>query len=209
MNATGLHITSNKARKQAIDILNDGGVVVIPTDTLYGLSTCLVNSAGVDRIAIIKGTPDEQSFLVLADSMAMIEPYVMDLAPGLHDLLYRIWPAPLTAIMRTSPTCPDWAGETIAFRVPALKPLRKLITDLGRPIVSTSVNRSGEPPLAGISQIQEAFGDEVDLVVAGDSPEDGPVASTIVDFTGEKPVLVRMGSYLWPDDARGDSNPSK
>ncbi|UCG52407.1 MAG: threonylcarbamoyl-AMP synthase [Candidatus Latescibacterota bacterium] len=185
------------------DTLSRDGVVIVPTDTIYGLSARLSSESGYRRILDIKHCEPGRRFLYLAGSVEMVDAYIASWGCASKQLLASIWPAPLTAIFYAGTKCADWVGDSVAFRIPESELLVQTINDLGEPIVSTSVNRAGEPPVNDVESIETSFGELVDLVVAADAPpEERP--STIVDFTGEKPVVVRRGVYLWP----GGGNPS-
>ena len=179
------------------------GVVIVPTDTLYGLSARLSSEKGHRRILDIKRGGSERPFVHLASTIDMVERYVDSLGCVSRETLERVWPAPLTAVFDSGSECPGWVGRTIAFRVPEHVLLRETIDRLGEPIVSTSVNRTGQPPLRDIEVIEREFGALVDLIViGGDTVREEP--STLVDFTGSQPVVLREGRYDWA----GDGNPS-
>jgi len=183
--------------------LSKGGVVVVPTDTLYGLSTPMSRRDGLERIAAIKRSANDRRFIYLAASVDMVERYIDSWGCASRETLERIWPAPLTAVFRSGVRCPGWVGATVAFRVPLHALLRQAIGELGEPIVSTSVNETGCPPLEDPDEIEKKFGSQVDVIV-----DEGRLAagarSTLVDFTGKAPCVLRAGSYDW--EATG--NPS-
>jgi L-threonylcarbamoyladenylate synthase len=108
-------------------------------------------------------------------------------------------------ILPSGAALPAWVGPTVAVRVPALEPLRRLIQAVGEPIVSTSVNRSGEEPFEDVHDIRREFSNEVDLIVTGEVP--GAVSSTLVDLSGRSPRVIREGSYAWA--AAGAGKPAK
>jgi L-threonylcarbamoyladenylate synthase len=179
------------------------GVVILPTDTLYGFSALISSEKGLERIGALKGTGSGRHYIYLANSAEMVDRYISSWGCGSRARLSGIWPAPLTGIFPSGGQSPVWVGETIAFRVPALDFLRDVVDAAGEPIASTSVNASGEPPLRRIADIEERFGESVELVVVG-SPTLDAAASTVVDFTGAAPRVLREGSYDW----MGGVNPS-
>ena len=185
------------------EVLSKGGLVVVPTDTLYGLSAPISSLKGLERIIAIKRCGDDHRFLYLAANVDMVERYIDGWGCVSRGTLERIWPAPLTAVFRRGERCPDWMGATVAFRIPRHSLVRTAIETLGEPILSTSVNETGRPPLEDADAIEREFGALVDIIVdegrlAGREP------STLVDFTGEAPVVLRAGSYDW----EAASNPS-
>jgi L-threonylcarbamoyladenylate synthase len=199
-------IDDPRARELARETLAGGGVVVLPTDTLFGFSARLSAADAVRRISAAKGAPGDRRYILLASSVDMVGHFVRSFGCVSRDALGAMWPAPLSVILPSGSTCPAWVGPTVAIRVPALDSLRELIEDLGEPIVSTSVNRAGQEPLDDAHAIRREFGAEVDLIVLGDT-HDG-AASTLVDLCGGAPRVVRRGRYAWPAGA-GDGNPSK
>jgi tRNA threonylcarbamoyl adenosine modification protein (Sua5/YciO/YrdC/YwlC family) len=170
--------------------------VVLPTDTLHGLSAAISYSDGLRRIAAMKGSTGRKQYILLASSIEMVDQYVRSYGCASREALNDIWPGPLTAVLPAGGACPEWYGDTVAFRVPDLPPLLRLLEQLGEPVVSTSANRSGEPPLSDPADIQEQFGRSVDAVIAGpETPYN--ICSTIVDFAGEHPSVIRQGDYVW------------
>lgn len=194
-----------RAQALASDALVRGAVIVLPTDTLYGLSAALSFEVAVRRIATIKHAPNDRRFIVLASSIDMVEKVVGSFGCATRASLAALWPASFTAILPSGSQCPAWVGPTVAIRVPASAPLCAVIERVGEPIVSTSVNRTGMPPLDDAQAILREFGEEVDAVFERNGPGGGP--STIVDLCGKTPRVVRGGSYTW--DAAGGAKPSK
>lgn len=190
------HIEDEATRAQVLSVLRRGGVVVLPTDTLYGLSAAASSASGIGHIRAIKRSADERLFIVLAASVDMVAEQVRSFGCSSREELGRVWPAPVTAILPLGKQLAEWMGDTVAVRVPAVPALLDLISELGEPIVSTSVNRSGEPPRTSLDEIESEFGPEVDMVVRGKVT--ATLASTIVDLTGDKPVVVRQGHFAWP-----------
>jgi len=198
-------LEDKRTAELALETLTRGGIAVLPTDTLYGLSAKLSSEEGVRRISAIKRAPNDRRYIVLASSIDMVDGVVQSYGCGAREELASIWPAPLSVIVPAGASCPAWVGPTVAIRVPAFDPLRALIERLGEPIVSTSVNRTGQSPLQDVHDIRRELSDEVDLIVMGE-PHDH-AASTIVDLCGKSPRLVRRGSYAWAGS--GEGNPSK
>jgi L-threonylcarbamoyladenylate synthase len=191
-----------RAQALASDALVRGAVVVLPTDTLYGLSAALSWEARApDRD---HRAPNDRRF-ILASSIDMVEKFVGSFGCATRASLAELWPASFTAILPSGSKCPAWLGPTVAIRIPASGPLRAVIERVGEPIVSTSVNRTGMPPLDDAQAILREFGREVDAVFERNGPGGGP--STIVDLCGKTPRVVRGGSYTW--DTAGGAKPSK
>lgn len=165
----------------AAKILQQGGVGVIPTDTLYGLSGIVPKTAA--RIQRIKRRAEEKLFIRLIAKPADIFLYTSQHIP--HELLSR-WPAPLTFIVQTKDT-----SGTCAFRCPADEWLRNLVENVGTPLYSTSVNYAGNPALTDIAEIMALFSDKVDLIV--NAGQLSNAASTIVDISRGRVDVIRQG----------------
>ena len=159
-------------------LLRGGGVVLMPTDTIYGLHA-MHGSDGVARIVHFKGRDEKKPFVTIAGSIAQVESLGLSVPDGLREL----WPAPLTAILQRR-------EGTIAVRVPDLAWLRTLLEKSG-PLISTSANRSSEPPITSPSDLPEASQNALDGIV-DQGPRQGK-PSAIVDFTGARPRVVREG----------------
>lgn len=168
----------------------NGGVILMPTDTIYGLHA-IAGSDGVARIANLKNRDESKRFVTIAASIDQVR------AMGLHvpTVLKDIWPAPLTAILQSGGEPP----QSIAVRVPDLAWLRSLLERTG-PLISTSANRSGEPPITFPGELAHDLQNALDGTV--DAGRRDGKASAIVDFTGERPRVIREGDsrfaqFLW------------
>jgi L-threonylcarbamoyladenylate synthase len=182
-----------------------GGVVVLPTDTLYGFSAKLSAEDAIRRISALKHSSAERRYILLASSIEMADRYVQSYGCASRESMAERWPSPLSVIVPSGADLPAWVGPTVAVRVPALEPLRRLIEQVGEPIVSSSVNRAGAEPLNDAHEIRKEFSAEVDLIVTGNVP--GGASSTLVDLCGKTPRVIREGSYAWA--AVGAGKPSK
>jgi L-threonylcarbamoyladenylate synthase len=180
----------------AIDRLKRGGVVGIPTDTLYGLAACVFNLDAVQRVFDIKGRPANMPIPVLLADATDLESCVKEIPDAAFDLADKFWPGALTLVLKKSNAIPDIisaGGDTVAVRVPNHSVPRQLVRGLGAPITGTSANRSGQPGLTAADAVRETFGDELELVIdAGEIT--GGVASTVLDLSGGVPVLLRQGA---------------
>lgn len=161
------------------DVLRSGGVALLPTDTIYGLHAIATNEDATARIRAMKGRGDDKPFVVIASSIEQLRAF----GAIVPEQLSGIWPAPLTAILSR--------GEaTIAARIPDLEWLRSLLNRTG-PLVSTSANRSGEPPITSPEALANDLQNGLDALLDQGPREGKP--STIVDFTGDEPKLIREG----------------
>jgi tRNA threonylcarbamoyl adenosine modification protein (Sua5/YciO/YrdC/YwlC family) len=161
------------------DVLRAGGVALLPTDTIYGLHALATNEAAVARVRSMKERGNRKPFVIIAASAEQLE----QLGATIPDTLRELWPAPLTAILASRET-------TIAARVPDLPWLRTLLDRTG-PLISTSANRSGEPPITTPEMLGADLLESLDVVLDAGARDGQP--STIVDFTGDEPRIVREG----------------
>lgn len=176
-------------------ILQRGGVVLLPTDTIYGLHAIATHAGAIDRIAAIKGRDETKPFVVLGASMAQLESIGVVFNDAARVVLEELWPGPLTVVAPVKNKIAASRGnETIAVRVPSLDWLRDLIQMTG-PLASTSVNRSGEPPLISPKQLTNETVARIDASVDIGPLEGQP--STIFDFSSREPRLIREGNPLF------------
>ena len=174
-------------------LLREGSVVMMPTDTIYGLHAIATSDEGVARIGDIKGREDTKPFIVLAASLEQIEELGISADPDLLNALSTIWPAPLTVILPLrAPIAASRGTSTLAVRIPALDWLRELTSRTG-PLVSTSANRSGEPPATSPGNVARDLQDRIDAVVDGGVRDGEP--SAILDLTGAEPRFIREGHH--------------
>lgn len=188
----------NATKKQVelvAEIVRRGGVILYPTDTIYGLGCDVLNRDAVRRIMQIKGRPEGKPLIVLASDLKMVRALIDDFPPSVSGLIDQFWPGALTIVFKASKlVSPEvTAGtNTVAIRVPGNRFCRELVRSAGTPIVSTSANRSGTVPHRLVELLRGEFGDEVDCCVdGGDLEEVQP--SSIIDATTAPPRLIREG----------------
>jgi L-threonylcarbamoyladenylate synthase len=176
-------------------ILLGGGVVLMPTDTIYGLHALADHPKAIQRIVDIKGRGEDKPFVVIGSSIEQLEQFGATFSKATREILESLWPGPLTAIVPLrAPVAASRGASSIAVRVPALDSLRELLERTG-PLASTSVNRSGEPVLVDPKSLSLDLHDALDAIVDA-GPREGE-ASTIVDFTGNEPRLIRNGETFF------------
>src|SRR5258708_2814847 len=179
---------SSQQLEEIAAMLESGGVVLLPTDTIYGLHAVAGNADAVAKIAAMKGRDAGKPFLLLASSTAQLEALGCVVPPIMND----IWPSPLTAVLQQ-------AVRTLAPRIPMVPWLRRRAERIG-PLVSTSANPSGEPPITSPSELAETLQNVVDGVVDA-GPSKGEV-SAIVDFTADEPRFIREGEVFFTQNLR-------
>ena len=189
------HVNSETAViMETARVIASGGVVALPTDTLYGLAVDPCNPTAVERLFQIKRRHPSRPISLLISDRAMLREWVSEVTPAAARLMEIFWPGPLTLIFKgTAPQERLTAGTgTIAIRLPDDPFLVRLINALGRPITATSANISGGPDLHSAQEVLSILGEGVDLIIDG-GIRDG-LSSTLVDVTGTTPTLVRPGA---------------
>lgn len=190
------------ARAAAARVLAAGGLVALPTDTVYGIAVALATPGGIERLFAAKSRPPDKAIaLLLADADQAPEIGVMNAAAT--SLAQAFWPGGLTLVVprRTDRPLPaaltggalaPGAILTVGLRVPDHDAPRALARAVG-PVPTTSANRSGEPEARDADEIEARLGDAVDLILDG-GPSIGGPASTVVDCTGDRPTVLRVGA---------------
>lgn len=171
--------------EETVKRLKAGEVGIIPSDTIYGISS-LVDDEAMERIYEIKERPQSKKLIVLSDKASL-----ESLGLIVPDSIMALWPSPLTVILPTK------EGETLAVRVPDDKYLLTLLSETG-PLISTSVNISGKPSLETFEEIYPVFSDRVDFIVRKENIVKGE-SSTLLDATKKPCRVIRQGAYKVPE----------
>jgi L-threonylcarbamoyladenylate synthase len=183
-------------RAEAIRLLRAGGIVAIPTDTVYGLGVDLAVSGGIERLFDAKRRPaDRAVMLLLASAMQAIE--LAEWPPAAVALAETFWPGGLTLVVPQRESVhlpPELTGgrPTIGLRVPDHASPRTLAAALG-PLPVTSANVSGLPPAGTAGEIRAQLGEAIDLILDGGPSRGGP-ASTVVDCSRDVARILRLGA---------------
>lgn len=182
--------------KAAVDVLANGGVAAIPTDTLYGLAANALDESAVMKIYELKGRPDGMALPLLLSEAEDVRMCAKEVPQAAWTLMERFWPGALTLVVRKSASIPDivTAGlDTVALRVPDHPVPREIVETLGAPITGTSANLSGRPGIKNPAAVRREFGNTIDFVLDG-GVAPGGVASTIVDVSGDGLRVLREGA---------------
>jgi L-threonylcarbamoyladenylate synthase len=178
----------------AADAVRRGEVVVLPTDTVYGVGADAFDRAAVQAVLDAKGRGRDMPPPVLIGHPRVLDGLAYDVPAYARRLVDAFWPGGLTLVCRAQPSL-DWGlGEdgTVAVRMP-LQRTALAVLDRTGPMAVTSANRTGQPPATTCEDAEEQLGDAVSIYLdAGTSP--GGLASTIVDVTGGSPRLLRVGA---------------
>lgn len=187
---------NEKVIQKVVKTLRNGGLVIYPTDTVYGLGCDITNTKALERVAQIKGVKlAKANFSFICNDLSHLSDYVKQIDTPTFKLLKRALPGPYTFILPGSNNLPNpfKKRKTVGIRIPDNNIIRNLVEQLGNPIVSTSIRDEDEileyttdPEL-----IYEKWGNLVDIVIDGGYGYN--TASTIIDLTEEEPVVVREG----------------
>jgi len=190
-----IHPDNPQARhiRAAVDVLEAGGLIVYPTDSVYGLGCDLFNKNAIEKIYQRKGHDKRKLLSFICPDLKEISEYayVPDFA---YKIMRRLLPGPYTFILTASKRVPRILLEkrkTVGIRVPDNAACQALLAELGRPIISTSARLADQPFLGDPDEIAETFEHIADIFL--DSGPGGLEQSTVIDFTGDEPEIVRQG----------------
>ena len=189
------------AIQEAAKWILSGGVVALPTDTLYGLAADPFSPDAVARVFLVKGRAAERALPLIAADAEQVAAHLGPLSATAARLAERFWPGPLTLLIAPPRgLAREVTGGTgrVGVRVPADEVARAICRAAGRPLTATSANVSGEPATADPDHVERTLGHRIDLLI-DTGPTRGGAASTIVDATGAEPALVRAGAIPWED----------
>jgi L-threonylcarbamoyladenylate synthase len=188
-------------REEAIEVLRAGGIVAMPTDTVYGVGVALEAPGGLQRLFAAKDRPLDRAIVLLVSDIAQAAS-VGAMSPAARVLAERFWPGGLTLVLARAPGADLPAAltvgaTTIGVRIPDHDCPRALARALG-PLPVTSANLSGQPDARDASDVLAQLGSRIDLVLDG-GPARGGIPSTVVDCSGELPRILRVGAIDRPD----------
>lgn len=179
----------------AAGIIRAGGLVGLPTETVYGLGADGLNPAAVRKIYEAKGRPEEKPISLLIGGIEDIHTFSRNAPESAIKLAERFWPGPLTIVLEKSDRVPNIVtagGFSIGLRCPRCPVTLEIIKRAGVPVAAPSANISGGPSARSADEVLNGLGGKIDAVVDGGPCELG-VESTIVDFTAFPPKLLRRG----------------
>jgi L-threonylcarbamoyladenylate synthase len=177
-------------------ILNRGGIVAYPTETIYGLGVDAFNEIAIGRLLEIKGRPVAKPVSILVRDIDMLRRVVARIPAMARDIMEKFWPGPVTIIFPASEAIPAILTAhtgTVGVRISPHPFVERLFGFFNAPLTSTSANISGETSLLEPEDMLRTFGGRIDLVIS--MPESmGGVRSTVIDVTGDRPKTVRTGA---------------
>ena len=186
---------------RAVEVLGNGGVVAIPTETVYGLAAAVNNPSSLNKVFSVKGRPTTHPLIAHLSSIEQLNEWAIDISDDAKSLANACWPGPLSILLKKSVNLPYLVTgnrETAVFRVPAHQFARQLIDALHVPLAAPSANRFGKVSPTTAQHVLDDLGSDVDLIIDGGPCTIG-VESTIVDFTCDAPQLLRPGGIPQED----------
>ena len=201
MSTDTIPIDDPRATEQAIHVLQSGGVIAFPTDTIYGVAALVNNPIAIQKLFSIKGRDQNKAIAVLIGSLKQFE-YVGNLSAIINNdqvndaltLARHFWPGALTLVVPRHPGLPEILSPlpTIGVRMPDYQPLQELLERTG-PLATTSANLSGGANPTSAQQVLDHLDGRIDLLLdGGDTP--GAIPSTVVDCTHARSVVLRQGA---------------
>jgi len=189
--------------RQVVDILKSGGIIIYPTDTVYGMGCDITNAKAVEKIARLRNVQVEKSnFSFITSDLSHLSDFTKPVSNQIFKILKRHLPGPFTFILNANSNVPKYfkgKKKTVGIRVPDNAIILEIVRELGNPIMSSSIHDEDEiieystdPEL-----IHEKFESIVDLVVDGGYGDNIP--STIVDCTGDVPMITRQGKGVFEE----------
>ncbi len=187
--------------KQVVETLQNGGIIIYPTDTIYGLGCDITQPKAVERICRIKGVdPQRAQLSFVCHDLSDLSQYTKSIGTPLYRILKSYLPGPYTFILPASKQVPkilESKKATIGLRIPDNKIACAIVEALGRPILSASLPGDMVEEYTDPELMQENFGKLVDYVIDGGIG--GMVPSTVIDFTTDDPTVIRLGKGVWEE----------
>jgi L-threonylcarbamoyladenylate synthase len=198
-----LRADAPNAIARALDLLNRGEVVALPTDTVYGIAADGFNADAVEKLFLVKDRPSHKAIMLLIGEYADLERVATYVSPTAQRLALRFWPGGLTLVVNASDSLPAnlrAQTNTIGVRLPDAYLVRELARALGRPLAATSANLSGGANPRTADDVVAGLGERIALVLDGGATP-GNLPSTVLDCTIDPPRVLRAGAI--PSDEIG------
>ena len=186
---------------QAARIINNGGLVAFPTETVYGLGADGLNIDAVRKIYVAKGRPSDNPLILHIQDISEVEPLTIEINETAKKLMDTFWPGPMTLVFKKSSVVPPVISgglDTVAIRLPENKIARDLIALAKTPIAAPSANTSGKPSPTKANHVFDDLNGKIDMIIDGGSCDIG-LESTVIDVTTLSPVILRPGGITFED----------
>lgn len=176
------------------NVIENGGLVITPTDTIYGIMADATNEAVIKKVFEVKQRSYNKPLIVLVDSFEMLENYTEEISEKERKIIDKFWPGLVTIIFKKNSKISNLitgGNDTVAIRIPDNKDLLKIISKLNRPVISTSANITGTEVITSIEMLEKDLIDKIDYI------EDGGIlnneSSTIIKIDDDKVNILREG----------------
>ncbi len=194
-------LNSDSILKKAADIINNGGLVAFPTETVYGLGADGLNTNAVKKIYVAKGRPSDNPLILHIAKEEDLEKLVTEITPVAKELMANFWPGPMTLVLKKKDVVSDVVSgglDTVAVRLPESEIARKLIEKAGTPVAAPSANSSGRPSPTKANHVLEDLNGKIDMIIDGGNCQVG-LESTVIDVTGNEAIILRPGGVTFED----------
>jgi len=181
----------SKSVKRACDVLDRGGIIAYPTDTIYGLGVDPAISGALDKLYAVKERDAEKPVSLMLSGKKMLYDLFRDISPLEKRVIDNLFPGVITIVLNNSIDTID-LNETVGVRIPDDDFCRELVEKYGKPITTTSVNTSGMSPAVSASEVRNYFANEIDLILDGGAAP-RPEGSTVIQIVNEKIKVLRQG----------------
>ncbi len=191
-----LEADREKTVKYAAELLKDGKIVAVPTETVYGLAASAKNAEAIKAVFTAKGRPQDNPLIVHIDSIDMLEKVAKDIPKKAYICAEKFWPGPFTMVLESSGyVCKEVSAglDTVAVRMPKDKAIRDIISEANIPLAAPSANVSGSPSPVTAEHVISDLDGKIDAVIMGDRCSVG-VESTVVSITEKSARLLRPGA---------------
>jgi len=198
---TQFSICNDDILKKAADILNSGGLVAFPTETVYGLGADGLNEEAVKKIYIAKGRPSDNPLILHISDVLQLNELVLEITPVAKILMDSFWPGPMTLVMKKKPIVSNTVSgglDTVAVRLPESEIARKLISLAKTPVAAPSANSSGRPSPTKAKHVLDDLDGKIDMIIDGGNCKVG-LESTVIDVTGDEAIILRPGGVTLED----------
>ena len=187
--------TTTEEIKEAAEIIKDGGLVAFPTETVYGLGADALNPEAVGKVYAAKGRPSDNPMIVHISSKDDVTKLTAKITEDMQKLMDAFWPGPMTMVcpaLDIIPRVTTGGLATVGIRFPSDPVATALISESGTPIAAPSANLSGKPSPTSPRHVADDLEGRIDAIIAGEECKAG-IESTVVDMTGETPMILRPG----------------
>ena len=179
---------------EIVKILKNGGLVITPTDTVYGIMADATNNDAVKKVYEAKKRSFDKPLIVLVDSIEMLSDYVLEIDDKTKEIIDKYWPGPLTILFKKNDKLSKYVSnnEYVGIRRPDNKIIQDILKEFKKPVVSTSANISNHEVVSDVSKIPDELLESIDFVL--DGGEINNESSTIIKIEDEKIIILREGS---------------